>query len=48
MTIVKKGGEFHRVILTLPMSKQNSIWGLADYHKDIEGSDKQTLEELDL
>ena len=30
------------------MSKQNPIWGLADYHKELEGSDKQTLEELDL
>ena len=48
MTVIKKGGEFHRVVLTLPMSKQNSIWGLADYHKELEGSDKQTLEELDL
>ena len=48
MSVVKKDGEFHRVILTLPMNKQNSIWGVADYHKEIEGSDKDTLEELDL
>lgn len=48
MSVQKKGGEFHRVVLTLPMSKLNPIWGVADYHKEIEGSDKDTLEELDL
>lgn len=48
MTIVKKGGEFHRVILTAPTNKNNSIWGLIDYTKKIEGIDKETLEELDL
>lgn len=48
MSVQKKAGEFKRVILTLPMNKQNSIWGLADYHLQIEGSDKDTLEELDL
>lgn len=48
MSVIKKGGEFHRVILTVPMNKQNEIWGVADYHKQIEGSDKDTLEELDL
>jgi len=47
MTVVKKDGEFSRVVLTMPMLKTNSIWGLADYHKDIEGSDKDTLEELE-
>lgn len=48
MSVQKKDGEFMRVILTLPMSKLNPIWGVADYHKEIEGSDKDTLEELDL
>lgn len=48
MCVVYKNGEFKRVVLTLPMSKQNSIWGVADYHKEIEGSDKDTMEELDL
>lgn len=47
MTVVKKDGEFSRVVLTMPMLKTNSIWGLADYHKEIEGSDKETLEELE-
>ena len=48
MTVVKKGGEFQRVILNIPLSKHNSVWGVADYHKEIEGSDKETLEELEL
>ncbi len=47
MTVVKKDGEFLRVILSVPMTKSNPIWGVADYHKDIEGSDKDTLEELE-
>lgn len=47
MTVIKKDGEFHRVVLTIPMLKTNSIWGLADYHKEIEGSNKETLEELE-
>lgn len=48
MCVQKKGGEFHRVVLTVPASKSSSIWAVADYHKEIEGSDKDTLEELEL
>ena len=48
MTVIKKNGEFSRVVLTIPMSKQNSIWGVADYHASMEGTDKETLEELDM
>lgn len=48
MCIQKKNGDFHRVILTVPASKSSSIWAVADYHKEIEGSDKDTLEELEL
>ena len=47
MTIVKDGGEFKRVILSIPMNKNNSIWGLADYRKGIDGTDKDTLEDLE-
>ena len=47
MTIVKDGGEFKRVILSIPMDKNNSIWGLADYRKSMEGADKDTLEDLE-
>ena len=48
MTVVKKSGDFHKVILTIPVDKKNSTWGVVDYHKDIEGSDKETLEEIEL
>lgn len=48
MTIVKNKGEFQRVILSLPVSKQNSIWGLIDYRKKMEGLEKDTLEDLEL
>lgn len=48
MTIVKDGGEFKRVILSIPMNKSNSIWGMVDSRKDLEGADKDTLEEIEL
>ena len=48
MTVVKDNGEFKRVILTIPMNKQNSIWGVVDYRKGLDGADKETLEELEL
>lgn len=47
MTVVKKDGEFLRVILSVPMSKQVSIWGLADTRQGLEGADKDTLEDLE-
>ena len=47
MTIVKDKGEFKRVILSIPMNKSNSLWGLVDYHKAMEGTDKDTLEDLE-
>ena len=48
MTIVKDGSEFKRVILSVPMNKSNSIWGMVDSRKNMEGADKETLEELEL
>lgn len=48
MTIVKKGDEFKRVILTIPMSKRNSMWGLVDYSVPLEGTDKTDLNDLEL
>ena len=47
MTVVKNGGDFHRVILSIPMNKSNSIWGMVDSRKDLEGADKDTLEDLE-
>jgi len=48
MTIVKKNGEFHRVILNLPKSKACSVWGVYNHGQKLEGTDKETLEEIDL
>ena len=47
MTVVKDGGEFKRVILSIPMNKSNSIWGMVDSRKNMEGADKDTLEDLE-
>jgi hypothetical protein len=48
MTIITKDGIFLRVILSAPLSKNNAVWGIADYHQNLEGSDKDTLEKLAL
>ena len=48
MTVVKNDGEFSRVILSLTKSRNNSLWGVVDYRKAVEGIDKTTLEELDI
>ena len=48
MTVVKDNGEFVRVILTAPMSKSNSVWGVVARGTELEGVDKDTLEELEL
>ena len=48
MSVYKKDGEFYRVILNLPMNKQNPIWGVVPLGRNIDGSDKDTLEELEL
>ncbi len=47
MTVVKDGGEFKRVILSIPMNKSNSIWGMVDSRKNMDGADKDTLEDLE-
>ena len=47
MTVIKDEGEFKRIILSVPMNKSDSIWGVADYRKAMEGEDKETLEELE-
>jgi len=46
MTIVKKAGSFHRVILTIPMSKRNAMWGVIDNSVKIEGLDKENLDDV--
>lgn len=45
ITVVKKGGEFHHVVLTMPTSKANPAWGVVGKGVQID-TDKETLEEL--
>ncbi len=47
MSVYKKDGEFYRVVLNMPMNKSNPIWGLIDQRKTLEGTDKETLEDLE-
>ncbi|MBP3709474.1 MAG: hypothetical protein J6I73_03590 [Treponema sp.] len=47
MTVVKKDGEFFRVILNVPPSTNTQFWGIGDANK-ITDVDKDTLEELEL
>ena len=47
MTVVKDGGEFKRVILSIPMNKNNSIWGMVDSRQNMEAADTDTLEDLE-
>ena len=46
--ILKKGGEFHHVELTIPMNRNDSIWGVVESGKQVDGVDKEVLEELDM
>lgn len=46
MTIVRDGSDFKRVILSIPMNKQNSMWGISK--KAFEDPDKESLEDLEL
>jgi hypothetical protein len=48
ITVIKKGGEFHHVILSCPMKKNNSLWGIISNDLKVEGADKETLEELEI
>ena len=48
MTVVKKNGEFHHVILNLCVNKSDSTWGVVANNKQLEGLDKETLEEIEL
>ena len=48
IAVIKKGGEFHHVILSAPMKKNNNLWGVVSNDKKVDGTDKDTLEELDI
>lgn len=47
MSIVKKDGEFHHVVLTIPSNRNDSVWGVISYKQSVEGTDKETLEEIE-
>ncbi|MCK9169334.1 MAG: hypothetical protein M0P01_02860 [Treponema sp.] len=47
MTVVKKDGNFMRVILNVPVSKSNSVWGVGNDAKMV-NTDKESLEDLAL
>lgn len=47
MTVVKKNGEFHHVVLTVPENRNDSVWGVISYRQSVEGTDKETLEDLE-
>ena len=44
MTVVSRDGSFDHVILTMPVSRANTAWGVADSNVVIEDADKDTLE----
>ncbi|MCH5288371.1 MAG: hypothetical protein J1E32_00480 [Treponema sp.] len=44
MTIVNRDGAFDHVILTMPTSRANTAWGVADSNVVIDDADKDTLE----
>lgn len=48
MTIIKEDGEFKRVVLNLPLNKQNSIWGVIKNPNELNDVEKDVLEEIEL
>jgi hypothetical protein len=49
LTVIKDDGEFKRVILSIPKSKSNSLWGVMPAGSvTADDAKKDTLEELDL
>ena len=44
MTVISRDGAFERVLLTLPVSHNSPIWGVADSTHKIDDADKETLD----
>lgn len=44
MTVIKKGGEFYKVWLTVPINRNNSAWGIAKSGTTVNGTDAETLD----
>ena len=45
---MKKEGEFYKVIINVPENKNNRVWGVVGSGQQIEGIDKDTLDDLPL
>lgn len=43
MTVIKKSGEFYKVWLTVPVNRNNSIWGILDSGVQVSGTDADTF-----
>ncbi len=48
MTIIRKEGDFKRVVLTIPTNRSSGLWGVVDYHKELSGTDKENLDDVEL
>ena len=44
MTVIKKEGTFNHVILTMPVDRASTLWGVADSSVTVNDADKDTLE----
>ncbi|MDY2842470.1 MAG: hypothetical protein SOT81_00560 [Treponema sp.] len=44
MTVISRSGSFERVILNMPTSRADSVWGVADSSYQVDDADKDTLE----
>lgn len=44
MTLIDKEGSFERVILTMPINRDDKAWGVADSNVVVSDADKDTLE----
>jgi len=44
MTVFKRDGQFDRVMLTLPISRDSPVWGVADSTHKVEDADKETFD----
>ncbi|MBQ9238204.1 MAG: hypothetical protein IJ191_02665 [Treponema sp.] len=48
MSVVSQDGAFLRVILTVPTSRMHHVWGVVRRGQRLNGTDKETLEKLEL
>jgi len=43
MTVIKKGGEFYKVWLTIPVNRNSSVWGIIGTGVEVTGTDADSL-----